>query len=332
MFYARARHVSTKPLAKVLGFPQQASAFDNRKAPSFSCVAAVCAIAGCLFSTSTAFAQATGACCAGGLCHPGMTESECVVDFGGWYFGDGSQCTLGGLDECGACCDVNTGQCREVTSDSFDCIGEAETFSWNQRCSEVNCGLGGACCAGGLCHPGMTESECVVDFGGWYFGDGSQCTLGGLDECGACCDVNTRDCREVTSDSFDCVGGADTFSWNQQCFQITCALPGAECGNNVREATEQCDGSDDTACAGRCRADCTCSGPPAQICGNNVRQGTEQCDGTDDAACPGLCRPDCRCPTAPMPTVSEWGMVILTLSLLVGFKLKFGRHPTPEAG
>ena len=31
-----------------------------------------------------------------------------------------------------------------------------------------------------------------------------------------------------------------------------------------------------------------------------------------------------------IPTVSEWGLVILTLSLLVGIKLKFARHSSPE--
>ena len=62
------------------------------------------------------------------------------------------------------------------------------------------------------------------------------------------------------------------------------------------------------------------------MCGNNIREGTEQCDGTDDSACPGFCRPDCTCPSEAIPTVSEWGVVILVLSLLVGIKVKFGRR------
>lgn len=66
------------------------------------------------------------------------------------------------------------------------------------------------------------------------------------------------------------------------------------------------------------------------MCGNNLREGTEQCDGTDAAACPALCQADCRCPTEGFPTVSEWGMVILMLSLLVGIGLKCGRRSTPE--
>jgi hypothetical protein len=66
------------------------------------------------------------------------------------------------------------------------------------------------------------------------------------------------------------------------------------CGNNVREGTEQCDGSDAAACPGLCLADCTCF--PTTTCGNNVREGTEACDGTDATACPGQCQSDCTCP------------------------------------
>ncbi len=39
--------------------------------------------------------------------------------------------------------------------------------------------------------------------------------------------------------------------------------------------------------------DCTCQ--LTQVCGNNKKEGTEECDGTDDQACPGLCQTDCTC-------------------------------------
>jgi hypothetical protein len=42
-----------------------------------------------------------------------------------------------------------------------------------------------------------------------------------------------------------------------------------------------------------------------------------------------LCQSDCTC-GAPIPTVSEWGIVILTLSLLTGAKLRFGRKTAPQ--
>jgi hypothetical protein len=38
------------------------------------------------------------------------------------------------------------------------------------------------------------------------------------------------------------------------------------------------------------------SDTPCGNCGNNVREGAEQCDGTSDTACPGSCKPDCTCP------------------------------------
>ncbi len=64
------------------------------------------------------------------------------------------------------------------------------------------------------------------------------------------------------------------------------------CGNNVREGAEQCDGADNALCGGpACLAACTC--PIA--CGNDIRQGNEECDGTDDQACPGACVA-CACP------------------------------------
>jgi hypothetical protein len=34
----------------------------------------------------------------------------------------------------------------------------------------------------------------------------------------------------------------------------------------------------------------------AAACGDFTVQPPETCDGTDDAACPGLCRADCTCP------------------------------------
>ena len=36
-------------------------------------------------------------------------------------------------------------------------------------------------------------------------------------------------------------------------------------------------------------------------------------------------------PELPIPTVSEWGLVVLTLLLLIGAKIYFGRRQTPTA-
>lgn len=103
----------------------------------------------------------------------------------------------------------------------------------------------------------------------------------------------------------------------------------AICGDNVvNRPSEQCDGTDDADCPGQCLPpgdtnECRCP-----ICGDNVvNQPDEECDGTDDSACPGQCRADCTCPPPEaIPTVSEWGLVILALFLITGAKMYFGRR------
>lgn len=66
------------------------------------------------------------------------------------------------------------------------------------------------------------------------------------------------------------------------------------CGNDVREGSEDCDGTDDAACDGLCDVDCNC---PAPVCGNDIIESGEVCDGTDPGACPtGTCDVDCDCP------------------------------------
>lgn len=73
----------------------------------------------------------------------------------------------------------------------------------------------------------------------------------------------------------------------------------AECGNDVQDDGEACDGTDDAACPGNCLPDCTCD-----TCGNDVLDGSEVCDGTADTACPNECLADCTCAT-PCPTAGS---------------------------
>jgi hypothetical protein len=75
------------------------------------------------------------------------------------------------------------------------------------------------------------------------------------------------------------------------------------CGDDeINQAVEECDGTDDEACPGACLSTCNC--PAAPACGDNVNnQIDEECDGLDDAACPGACRFDCTCP--PPPTCGD---------------------------
>ncbi len=65
-------------------------------------------------------------------------------------------------------------------------------------------------------------------------------------------------------------------------------------------------------------------------CGDNYKNATagEQCDGTDDAFCPDLCQEDCQCPppTEVIPTVTEWGLLVMLLLGLTMGTVAFGRR------
>src|SRR5436190_22278565 len=89
---------------------------------------------------------------------------------------------------------------------------------------------------------------------------------------------------------------------NGPVLHLVVAAP-ARCGDGlVNQAGEQCDGTANTACPGRCRVDCTCAPPPS--CGDNlVDQPGEECDGLASAACPGRCRRDCTC--VPLPRCGD---------------------------
>lgn len=62
------------------------------------------------------------------------------------------------------------------------------------------------------------------------------------------------------------------------------------------------------------------------LCGNGTVDSMEECDGSLVGNCPsGECNPDCTCVPARVPTVSEWGLVILTLVGLSAGTILFGR-------
>jgi len=68
--------------------------------------------------------------------------------------------------------------------------------------------------------------------------------------------------------------------------------PPPNCGNNVIDGGEQCDGSMTGSCGGACRPNCQCA-----ACGDGqINQPNEQCDGAAAPTCAGFCQPNCGCP------------------------------------
>jgi hypothetical protein len=218
-------------------------------------------------------------------------ESGCGGDFGATWSGTASEC----LQECVNACEsiVCNGPNNPVTVCTLNGENVLPT---------------GACCGGGegICVDGVTEADCTSIWGGFYVGDGTDCGgwAGLLMGCGACCDKATGVCNFVTGHGSPgvCDGAQQNFSVGDPCTEINC---------EAAAATGACCNRDPfgTCTDGLTRAECNCP----------------RCEWTELALCG-----DVTCSREPIPTVSQWGLLVLTLSLLTGAKLRFGRHPAPE--
>jgi fibro-slime domain-containing protein len=103
------------------------------------------------------------------------------------------------------------------------------------------------------------------------------------------CDGNDLDLRTCVSLGY---AGGGNLSCRANCtFNTSACVSPAVCPNGVREAPEQCDGSDlnATACTSlghdggqlTCNANCTFNQTACTDCGDQVREGDEICDGVD---------------------------------------------------
>jgi len=211
---------------------------------------------------------------------------------------------LGAAIPNGACCNGVDGTCTDDVL-AADCAGPSDTYSDNKRCSMVSCvqDTGGCCDSspglGGLCTAGILPQDCAGALQSFSKLDD---TCGGVcDEItGACCDGLTGNCFE--SIQGDCPNASHT-TWTQGalCSEISCAAAmGACCDTGTNDPTV-------SICTQTTQADCNCT----------------KCGWTKAVACADIeCLPNFQ----TIPTVSEWGLVVLTLLLLVGGKIYFGRR------
>ncbi len=218
----------------------------------------------------------------------------------------------------GACCDTNNREggdpvgCTDNALQSA-CTGVDKVWTENGKCASTVC-------------------ECIPDCTGRNCGDDG---CGG--SCGACGDALACNGVDTCPANGVCVTGpVPNCNDGIACTADSCVEPAGTCSNVPNNAlcsnNNVCDGSELCVVG----TGCTPNPGSAPQCDDGLFcTGVESCDptlGCQDNADP--CDPDrevCdevknQCEPGVIPTVSEWGLVVLTLMLLIGAKVYFGRR------
>lgn len=195
----------------------------------------------------------------------------------------------------GSCCDTN-GADQGCTDNALqaDCTGADKVWTENGKCANVACDCIPVCASGG--------NACGDD------GCGGSC--------GPCGDGDVCNGEEVCTNGL-CVNGTPlTCNDNNACNGVETCNPSSGC---VPGTPLNC--SDGDACNGieTCNPSSGCVGGSPVNCDDGRECTVDTCNPAD-----GSCtNDDADC---SIPTVSEWGLVVLTLMLLIGAKVYFGRR------
>ena len=274
--------------------------------------------------------------CTSNSCDP---ASGCVFTDISAECDDNTVCTIDSCDPLLGCTHVDTSaECTDgnaCTADTCDPVNGCTYTDISNDCVDGNA------CTADSCDPLL---GCVYEDISGQCVDDNACTADSCDPSRGCVHVDTSaDCTDnvaCTVDSCDPVSGCTSTPDNTLCDD------GDACTDDVCTATG-CQYSDNGACQACCIdgtcselriTDCQASGGRPQgvgstcldivcgYCGNNVVDAGEQCDGSADSACPGACLSNCTCP-GDVPTVSTWGLVILSLMLLVLARIRWRTDP-----
>lgn len=196
-------------------------------------------------------------------------------------------------------------------------IGFADVH-WVQRVG-YDSGPGACCAANGTCTNNVDTATCLGTPGSQPLGGGTVCGAGSCPT-GACCDAGG--CTVITEFACDALlgryKGDGTTCTAGQCAGACCT--DAACANNI--ALENCSAANQLY-----RGDgTTCAGSPS--CSGGCCNGTFCTDGVAPSLCPGrylgdgvACAPagaaSASCAPPNIPTVSEWGLIILG-ALVIG--------------
>jgi hypothetical protein len=217
-----------------------------------------------------------------------------------------TSCALGGPIPGGACCDRLTGLCTDGV-EAAACAGQFQVYSDNKLCSMVECeAITGACCntapgAGGACVE-TTQAACPISqYQSWTMN--AVCADVECDEVtGSCCNTLSGTC--ATTIQAQCGPGSD-FVWTEGGSCSTCVARTGACCVEPDVLTATCTD-------GQTLAQCTAAG--------GVWSDSQPCSAVE-------CTPN----FIPIPTVSEWGLAVLALMLLIGGKIYFSRREAAMA-
>jgi len=204
----------------------------------------------------------------------------------------------------GACCDGTTGVCTDNVEEPF-CTADQQAWTAGAACVSLGASCErhrGSCCDGttGLCVDDFLPEDCTGDQRDWLKGvacvDRSPpCS----EHTGACCDLLSGICTgDVPPDA--CSGPLREWTKAARCTEVTCdAVNGACCDHDAFGGCTD----------GLVQAECTCP----------------TCDWYKLASCA-----DIECTHISIPTVSHWGLLALSLVLLIAAKVRFGMQRRPQ--
>lgn len=292
--------------------------------------------------------EVIGACCdAGpgmaGACTEFVISADCQGAFESWSIN--TFCADVVCEEIkGACCDTSPSSGGTCTDNVLpaDCQQSGQLWTTENTCAEIICEeVRGACCdagpgSGGTCTDDVLSDDCQGTHQSWF--DDTQCSVIACEEVtGACCDSSIGLGGLCTDDvlSVDCQGSDQLWSINATCSALVCEeVAGACCDrldgfcrNGVLR--DECDGAQPVWSEGELCSEILCDPAMGACC--NTRFGTcmssiiADCAGTNLSWTKGE---DCNvqnCPDPFIPTVSQWGLIIMTLLLMITAKIVFGR-------
>lgn len=277
------------------------------------------------------FTPCSDSCCDGitGTCTDGVDAVDCAGPSNHHY--PNVLCAQLGTPGFPAACDRDTGSCCDHSPGSAgpgpegtctdnvlpeNCAGAQQTFAKNAACAPVagTCDNNTGSCTAGFCNnplpmigsPCATAADCNA--GGFcsagavgnFCNTNADCDVAGttcLEDTGSCCNELDGTCTDAMLQA-DCLNSGPshrTWTKNGDCASVVCEADLGAC----------CDADPFGSCTDTTSAGCVC----------------DKCTWSKLQSCANI-----DCMHNSIPTVSSWGLAVLTLLLLVGAKVYFGRR------